>query len=58
VLRLSILSDVGRQAAARYNVRGMPTTLLFDGSGDLAHRQTGLPDGDEFLKRARQLGTP
>ena len=56
VLRLSLTSDVGHQAAAKYGVRAVPTTLLFDGQGQLAHQQAGLPDGDEFLRRARALG--
>jgi thioredoxin-related protein len=51
VLRLNLLSEIGKQAAARYDVRSLPTTLLFDGEGTLVHRQTGLPDRDEFLTR-------
>jgi thioredoxin-related protein len=35
VLRVSAWSSVGRQLAARYGVRGVPTFLLFDGSGQI-----------------------
>jgi len=55
VIRLNLLSDIGRQAAARYDVRSLPTTLLFDGDGNLVHRQTGLPDRDEFLTNLRRV---
>jgi hypothetical protein len=46
VLRLSAWSGVGRQLSDRYGVRGVPTFLLFDGSGQLAHYQVGRLDGD------------
>jgi thioredoxin-related protein len=46
VLRLSAWSAVGRQLSARYGVRGVPTFLLFDGSGQLTHYQVGRLDGD------------
>jgi len=44
VLRLSAGSRVGRELAARYGVRGVPTFLLFDGVGDLVHFQLGRLD--------------
>lgn len=57
VLRINLSSKIGKQAAARYDVKSLPTTLLFDGKGNLVHRQTGLPDRDEFLVRFRRLAT-
>lgn len=44
VARLSILSQIGREAASRYGVRSVPTFLVFDDEGQLLGRQTGLPD--------------
>lgn len=46
VLRLSAMSSVGRELAARYGVRGVPTFLLFDGSGEMVHYQVGRLDAD------------
>ena len=46
VLRISALSGVGRQLAARYGVRGVPTFLLFDGAGEMVHYQVGRLDAD------------
>jgi thioredoxin-related protein len=46
VLRLSAWSSVGRQVVARYGVRGVPTFLLFDGTGELVHHQAGRLDAN------------
>jgi thioredoxin-related protein len=44
VARLSILSEVGRQVAQQYGVRGVPTFLIFDGEGTLIGREVGFPN--------------
>lgn len=44
VVRLSVLSELGREVAQRHNVRGVPTFLVFDGQGNLIERQVGFPD--------------
>ncbi len=44
VLRLSAWSPVGQQMAARYGVRGVPTFILFDGSGQVVFSQVGRLD--------------
>lgn len=44
VARLSILSQIGREAAGRYGVRSVPTFLMFDGEGELLGREVGLPN--------------
>ena len=48
VLQLSILSETGRAAAARYSVRAVPTFLVFDGGGKLVTQSVGLPDGKQL----------
>ncbi|MBN1658788.1 MAG: thioredoxin family protein [Anaerolineae bacterium] len=48
VLRLSVLSGVGRQLAGRYSVRGVPTFLLFDRAGEMVHYQVGRLDVDQI----------
>jgi thioredoxin-related protein len=44
VLRLSATNGVGRELAARYGVRGVPTFFLFDGRGELVSYQVGRLD--------------
>ena len=44
VVRLSVLSELGREVAQRHGVRGVPTFLVFDGQGNLIERQVGFPD--------------
>ena len=56
VLRLSAWSSVGRQLSARYGVRGVPTFLLFDGSGQLTHYQVGRLDADQVKAEIDSLG--
>jgi thioredoxin-related protein len=48
VLRLSAFSSVGRQLAARYGVRGVPTFFLFDGDGEVIHYQVGRLDANRI----------
>lgn len=42
VVRLDVMSDIGRQAARIYEASGLPTFLLFDGQGQIVYRQAGL----------------
>ena len=44
MLRLSALSEVGRQLGSRYGVRGVPTFFLFDGTGEIISYQVGRLD--------------
>lgn len=36
------MSQVGRQAAARFGVRGVPTLILVDDEGEVSLRQVGM----------------
>jgi cytochrome c-type biogenesis protein len=56
VLRLSAFSTVGRQLAGRHGVRGVPTFLLFDGSGKMVHYQVGRLDADRIKVEIEALG--
>jgi thioredoxin-related protein len=42
VVRLDIMSAIGRRAALNYGASGLPTFLLFDGQGQIVYRQAGL----------------
>jgi thioredoxin-related protein len=44
VVRLSILSEVGREVAQRYGVRSVPTFLIFNGEGALIGQEAGFPN--------------
>jgi thioredoxin-related protein len=46
VLRLDLLSKVGKDAANLYGVKVVPSVLLFDGNGELVLRQSGKVDAD------------
>ena len=41
VLRLSVTDSVGRELAARYGVRQVPTLVVLDGGGNVVLRQAG-----------------
>jgi len=56
VLRLSAWSSVGRQLGAQYGVRGVPTFLLFDGTGQLIHYQVGRLDAERIKAEIDSLG--
>ena len=43
VLRLNVLSPVGRAAASAYAVRAVPAFVLFDASGEMVYYQVGFP---------------
>ena len=42
VIRLDMMSGVGREAAARFGVRAVPTLVVVDGEGHIALTQVGL----------------
>jgi hypothetical protein len=43
VIRLDILTDLGRSAAGLYGVRAVPTLLVVDGQGQVVHQTAGIP---------------
>ncbi len=55
VVRLSVLSNVGAQAAQRYSVRSVPTLLVFDAQGRLVEQRVGLPDRGHIVSNVRGL---
>lgn len=46
VVQLDLLSEFGRQIGGIYQVRMVPTVLLFDGNGQVIERQAGRIDAD------------
>jgi hypothetical protein len=55
VVRLSVLSEVGGQAARRYGVMGVPTVIVFDGEGNVVDQATGMPDRAGVVQRVADL---
>jgi len=55
VVRRDLLSGVGREAASLYGVKTVPTTLLFDGTGQVVLRESGLPDRDAVRAKVAEL---
>jgi thioredoxin-related protein len=55
VMRISLLSSVGRGLAVRYGVRGVPTMLVFDGTGEVIYGKGGMPDRAEIVATVEQL---
>lgn len=53
VVRLDIGSELGKEAARRYDVTSVPAILVLDGGGEVVHRTSGVPDRDEVVQRAR-----
>jgi thioredoxin-related protein len=48
MVRLGVFDQVGQEMARRYDVRGVPTFLIFDGQGNLIGREVGMPDRDKI----------
>jgi thioredoxin-related protein len=55
VLRLDMLSGVGRDAASQYGVKAVPTTLLFDGHGEVVLRQVGTVNAGAIRAKVAEL---
>jgi len=55
VLRIDLLSGIGRDAARLYDVKVVPTTLLFDGNGNVILRETGMPSAGKFRAAVADL---
>ena len=49
MLRLNVSDNVGRQLAARYGVRALPTFVLLNTEGEVALKLAGQPDRDSIL---------
>ena len=50
VIRIDVMSALGRQVAGRHAVSGVPTLLVFDGQGQLEYRQGGPPSKARVLE--------
>jgi hypothetical protein len=55
VVRVSVMSEVGRHAAVRYGVRSVPTLLVVDGAGTLVAHEAGIPNRAAIVGRVLEL---
>jgi hypothetical protein len=52
VVRLNLLSGLGREVARSYGVAAVPATIVFDGAGGVRYRREGLPDRQQIVEAA------
>ena len=50
MVRLDVMSDVGRMAAYTYGIRVVPSFLVFDGAGRLVLAKSGRASKGELLQ--------
>ncbi len=55
VLRLDLMSSVGREAASAYGVKVVPTMLLFDGQGQVVLKQSGTVSAGPIRTKMAEL---
>ena len=53
VIKLDVLSQVGREAMRMYGIRGLPTLLVFDGCGERVAAYSGVLNAGEVVERVR-----
>lgn len=58
IIRVDLLSELGRAIASGFDVRAAPTTILFDGEGDIVLADTGIPSRGKFRDAALALLNP
>lgn len=56
IIRVDLLSSIGRQATRQFGVYIVPVTLLFDDQGALLARQTSIPDSDRLVNYIEMHG--
>jgi hypothetical protein len=57
VVRVSLGSPAGRELRQRHGISGIPTLFVFDGRGELVHRDTGRPQREAIVARVLE-GSP
>lgn len=57
LVRLNAMNRTGGTLAAGFGVRGLPTLVVFNGSGEIVLRQVGRISRDAVLETVRQQGS-
>ncbi len=55
VVRLNLMTRVGREAAFRYGVPAVPTILVLDADTNVIYRHTGMPNRREVVAQISTL---
>lgn len=58
VIRLNAMTSIGRQAAAHFGARGLPTLVLVDGNGEVVLTQVGIIRSSAILEQVDQMVAP
>ena len=58
VVRLNAMTSIGRQAAAHFGARGLPTLVLVDGNGEVVLTQVGIIRAGAVQELVEQLIAP
>ena len=56
VVRLNLLSKLGRELARAYGVTVIPAMIVFDGAGRMQYSHQGLPNRQRIVQEVSQLG--
>jgi hypothetical protein len=55
VIRLNLLSKLGRELARRYGVTAIPATIVVHGAGGVRYSHQGIPNRQKIVREVRQL---
>jgi thioredoxin-related protein len=53
VVHLNMLSAAGKEVGGQYDVKVVPTSLLFNTQGELIQRVNGVPNKEDLLGQIR-----
>jgi thiol-disulfide isomerase/thioredoxin len=54
-LKLNVKEPVSQALANKWGVRGVPTFIILDPSGDIVYTQAGAPDNDEIIDFVNEI---
>jgi hypothetical protein len=57
VVRLNLLTKLGRELSRAYGVTAVPAMIVFDGAGQVHYSHQGLPDRRRVVQQVSQLGS-
>jgi hypothetical protein len=55
VVRLNLLSKVGRETAGVYKIKIVPATVLVDDSGQILYHHVGMPKAEIIYNKMNNL---
>jgi thioredoxin-related protein len=55
VVRVNLLSKLGRELSRTYDVRAIPAMIIFDGGGRARYSHQGVPNRHRIVQEVSQL---